>query len=59
MPRLKRAPPTRRLTLTATGDRHELEALQLEIRRLARAHGIEVTDLRVERVERRRPSRPG
>jgi hypothetical protein len=59
VPRPKRAPPTRRLTLTTAGDRHELEALQLEIRRLARAHGIEVTDLRVERIEPRRPSRPG
>jgi hypothetical protein len=59
VPRPKRAPNTRRLTLTTTGDPHELEALQLEIRRLARAHGIEVTDLRVERIEPRRPSRPG
>jgi hypothetical protein len=57
VPGPKRAPTTRRLTLTTTGDRHEIEALQLEIRRLARAHGVEVTDLRIERVEQRRPSR--
>jgi hypothetical protein len=58
VPAPKRVPPTRRLSLTTTGDRHELEALQLEIRRLARAHGIEVTDLRIARMERRRPTRP-
>jgi hypothetical protein len=48
---------TRRLTLTSSGDRGALEVLQLEIRRLARAHGLEVTDVRIERVERGRPSR--
>jgi hypothetical protein len=48
-----REPPTRRLAITSSGDRNELEALQLEIRRLAREHGIEVTDIRIERVERR------
>jgi hypothetical protein len=57
VPSPKRTATTRRLTLTTTGDRHELEALQLEIRRLARAHGMEVTDLRIERIERRRPTR--
>ena len=48
---------TRRLSLTSSGDRGALEVLQLEIRRLARAHGLEVTDVRIERVERGRPSR--
>ena len=48
---------SRRLSLRATGDRGDLEALQLEIRRLARAHGVEVTGVRIERVERARPSR--
>jgi hypothetical protein len=46
----------RRLAITSSGDRNELEALQLEIRRLAREHGIEVTDIRIERVEPRRRS---
>jgi ABC-type uncharacterized transport system substrate-binding protein len=48
-----REPPTRRLAITSSGDRNELEALQLEIRRLAREHGLEVTDIRIERVEHR------
>jgi ABC-type uncharacterized transport system substrate-binding protein len=52
-----RAPTTRRLTVTTAGDRHDLEALQLEIRRLARAHGVEVTEVRIERVEPRRRRR--
>ena len=30
------------LEIVADGDRRELEALQLEIRRLAREHGVEV-----------------
>jgi hypothetical protein len=46
----------RRLTLRSRGDRGDLELLQLEIRRLARAHGVEVTGVRIERVERRRRS---
>ena len=44
---------TRRLRLTSSGDRNELEALQLEIRRLAREHGVDVSDLRIDQVERR------
>jgi len=36
-----------RFELTAAADRHALEALQLEIRRLARRHGLEVTDVRI------------
>jgi hypothetical protein len=46
----------RRLTVRSRGDRADLEMLQLEIRRLARAHGVEVTAVRIERVERRRRS---
>jgi hypothetical protein len=57
MPRPPRAPATRRLTVTTAGDRHDLEALQLEIRRLARVHGVEVTEVRIERVEPRRRRR--
>jgi hypothetical protein len=48
------ASPERRLTVRSRGDRGDLEMLQLEIRRLARAHGVEVTGIRIERVERRR-----
>jgi hypothetical protein len=56
------APPratTRRLIVTALGDRNDAEALQLEIRRLAREHGIELADIRIEHLARplRRPRR--
>jgi hypothetical protein len=47
-----RRPTPRRLTLTATGDRNDAEALQLEIRRLARQHGIELSDIRIEHLAR-------
>jgi hypothetical protein len=51
--RAARPSSTRRLTLTSSGDRNDLEALQLEIRRLAREHGVEVSEVRIDRVERR------
>lgn len=41
----------RRVEITSTADRHTLEALQLEIRRLAREYGFEVTDVRIGDVE--------
>jgi ABC-type uncharacterized transport system substrate-binding protein len=41
----------RRIQITSAADRHALEALQLEIRRLAREHGYEVTDVRITDVE--------
>jgi len=41
----------RRIQITSAADRHALEALQLEIRRLAREHGYEVTDVRIANVE--------
>jgi hypothetical protein len=41
----------RRIQITSTADRHTLEALQLEIRRLAREHGYEVTDVRITDVD--------
>jgi cupin superfamily acireductone dioxygenase involved in methionine salvage len=41
----------RRIQITSAADRHTLEALQLEIRRLAREHGYEVTDVRITDVE--------
>jgi hypothetical protein len=54
--RMAPASTERKLTLRSRGDRGDLEALQLEIRRLARAHGVEVMGVRIERVERRRRS---
>jgi cupin superfamily acireductone dioxygenase involved in methionine salvage len=41
----------RQFEITSSADRHTLEALQLEIRRLAREHGYEVTDVRITDVE--------
>jgi hypothetical protein len=41
----------RRVEITSTADRNTLEALQLEIRRLAREYGFEVTDVRIGDVE--------
>jgi hypothetical protein len=41
----------RQIEITSSADRHTLEALQLEIRRLAREHGFEVTDVRIADVE--------
>jgi hypothetical protein len=38
-------PGPHRFEITAPADRHALEALQLEIRRLAREHGLEVTEV--------------
>jgi hypothetical protein len=45
------------VTVRSVGDRGAMESLQLEIRRLARTLGVEITDVRIERVERRRPAR--
>jgi len=45
------APSSRRFEITAAADRHTLEALQLEIRRLARQHGLEVMDVRITDVD--------
>jgi hypothetical protein len=42
----------RRIEITGTLDRHALEALQLEIRRLAKLHGVEITGLQVKRMEK-------
>lgn len=45
------AAPGERLRLPAPDDRVAAEALALEIRRLARRHGIEVKSVRVEAGE--------
>jgi hypothetical protein len=49
--RKRSAQSARRFEITSAADRHMLEALQLEIRRLAREHGYEVTDVRITDVE--------
>jgi hypothetical protein len=41
-----------RIEITGTLDRHALEMLQLEIRRLAKLHGVEIKGLRVERKQK-------
>jgi pyruvate/2-oxoglutarate dehydrogenase complex dihydrolipoamide acyltransferase (E2) component len=35
------------MELTLTGDRREVEALSLEVRRLAREHGLKIWDMRL------------
>jgi hypothetical protein len=42
------------LEIVADGDRQELEALQLEIRRLAREHGVEVVRVDIAPARPRR-----
>jgi hypothetical protein len=39
-----------RIEITGDMDRKAVEALQLEIRRLARLHGVGIADLRIERA---------
>jgi len=41
-----------RIEITGTLDRHAVEALQLEVRRLAKRYGVEIKGLRVERREK-------
>ena len=38
-----------RMEIAGDLGRHAAEALQLEIRRLAKRHGVEITDLRIEK----------
>jgi hypothetical protein len=50
-------PPTaqeQRFEVHGRMDRHAAEALQLEIRRLAKRYGIEVKQIRIERPEKER-----
>ncbi|MBI3457547.1 MAG: hypothetical protein HY002_17345 [Candidatus Rokubacteria bacterium] len=39
-----------RIEITGIPDRHAAEALQLEIRRLARRYGIDIREIRIEEV---------
>jgi hypothetical protein len=43
--------PGRTLALTGVLDRQAAELLQIEIRRLARRHGLTISGLRVERAD--------
>ena len=45
------------LEIVAGGDRHDMEALQLEIRRLAREHGVEIVSVEIVPTVRRRKRR--
>lgn len=40
-----------RIEITGSLDRHAVEALQLELRRLAKRTGVDIQVLRIERVE--------
>jgi len=46
-----RAETVYRIEITGNLDRHAVEALQLELRRLAKRTGVDIQELRVERVE--------
>lgn len=39
-----------RIEITGIGDRHAAEALQLEIRRLAKRYGVDIKEIRIEEV---------
>jgi hypothetical protein len=39
-----------RMEIAGNLGRHAAEALQLEIRRLAKRHGVEIAELRIEKV---------
>ncbi|HEV8310671.1 MAG TPA: hypothetical protein VGW35_23660 [Methylomirabilota bacterium] len=43
--------PVQDIRITASLNRNAVEALRLEIRRLAKRHGLEIEELRTERVE--------
>jgi hypothetical protein len=53
MPTRRDARSTQHLEIVAGGDRQDMEALQLEIRRLAREHGVEVESVEIAPVKRR------
>lgn len=49
-----RAEAVHRIEITGSLDRHSAETLQIEIRRLAKRHGIEIKKMRLARVQRSR-----
>ncbi len=46
-----------RLEIIVDGDRTAMEALQLEIGKLARQHGVEIVDVEIAPVSPGRPAR--
>jgi hypothetical protein len=46
-----RAETDDRIAITGNMTRHDAEALQLEIRRLAKRYGVEIKALKVERID--------
>jgi hypothetical protein len=40
-----------RVEISGRMDRHAAEALQLEVRRLAKRHGVDIKDVRIDRPE--------
>ena len=42
---------TTRLEISGKMDRHAAEALQLELRRLAKRHGVDIKEVRIDRPE--------
>ena len=55
MPTRRNDETVQRLEIVAGGDRHEMEALQLQIRRLAREHGVEIESVEIVPAAVRRP----
>jgi hypothetical protein len=53
MPSERPPETTRVIEIRGRLSRAEAEALQLELRRVARRHGVEVTGVRIERTEDR------
>ncbi len=46
-----RAEAVHRIEITGTLDRHAVEALRVEIRRLSKRYGVDIKEFRIERVE--------
>ena len=52
------AEAARRIEIIGTLDRHAVEVLQIEVRRLAKRCGVEIETLRVERLGKGSAERP-
>ncbi len=46
-----RAEAVRRIEIIGTLDRHAVEALRLEIRRVSEGYGVDIKEFRIERLE--------
>jgi hypothetical protein len=40
-----------RIEVSLTGDRREVEAMSIELRRLAKEHGVQIGDLKIRAVD--------